>query len=98
VASPGHLWQGTSFLLWVTLQPFNLLIYGVNDIFDQETDALNSRKGFEGARSPPESRRITAVVLTNAPFVVYFPLRSAAGRTCLDRRFIVIIHLYFSCC
>lgn len=72
----GHLWQWdvVPLLLWVTL-PFNLLIYGVNDIFDQETDALNSRKGgFEGARiASSESRRIlTAVVLTNAPFVVYF--------------------------
>ena len=67
-------WDVVPLLLWATL-PFNLLIYGVNDIFDQETDALNSRKGgLEGARiAAPESGRIlTAVVLTNVPFVVYF--------------------------
>ena len=37
-------------ILWLTL-PFNLLIYGVNDIFDQETDAANPRKG--SVRPPP---------------------------------------------
>ena len=31
-------------ILWLTL-PFNLLIYGVNDIYDQDTDATNPRKG-----------------------------------------------------
>ena len=72
----GDLWRWdiVPLLLWATL-PFNLLIYGVNDIFDQETDALNSRKGgLEGARiAAPESRRIlAAVVLTNVPFVAYF--------------------------
>lgn len=67
-------WEAIALLLWATL-PFNLLIYGVNDIFDQETDALNSRKGgLEGARIvSTESRRIlAAVVLTNLPFVAYF--------------------------
>ncbi len=72
----GALWRldVVPLLLWATL-PFNLLIYGVNDIFDKETDALNSRKGgLEGARiAASESRRIlTAVVLTNVPFIVYF--------------------------
>ncbi|MCY7289850.1 MAG: UbiA family prenyltransferase [Cryobacterium sp.] len=67
-------WDVVPLLLWSTL-PFNLLIYGVNDIFDQETDALNSRKGgLEGARIvASESRSIlAAVVLTNVPFVAYF--------------------------
>ncbi|MDD7960811.1 UbiA family prenyltransferase [Microbacterium thalli] len=61
-------------LIWLTL-PFNLLIYGVNDIFDQDTDALNPRKGsIEGARIEP--REVTliawAVAITNIPFLVYF--------------------------
>src|SRR5512140_2328610 len=43
-------WEVLPLLLWATL-PFNLLIYGVNDIFDQDTDAQNARKGgLEGAR------------------------------------------------
>ena len=48
----GSLWDWTALplLIWLTL-PFNLLIYGVNDVFDQDTDALNARKGsLEGAR------------------------------------------------
>lgn len=74
----GDLWRWAALpvLLWLTL-PFNLLIYGVNDIFDQETDAKNPRKGtLEGARiSPSEVRPIwRAVLLTNLPFLVYFLL------------------------
>jgi 4-hydroxybenzoate polyprenyltransferase len=60
-------------LLWLTL-PFNLLIYGVNDVFDQETDAKNPRKGsLEGARIDRAEVRplVLGVILTNAPFLVY---------------------------
>ena len=72
----GYLWQWSALpvLLWLTL-PFNLLIYGTNDIFDQETDAKNPRKGtLEGARIQPEEVRTIwlAVVLTNLPFLAYF--------------------------
>lgn len=62
------------FLIWVTF-PFNLLIYGINDIFDQETDNINARKGgLEGAKiSPSEVKPIFwAVALTNIPFLIYF--------------------------
>ena len=74
----GYLWSWEAFpiLLWLTL-PFNLLIYGVNDVFDQETDAKNPRKGtLEGARIRPEEARPIAwvVLLINAPFLVYFVL------------------------
>lgn len=72
----GQLWDPQAFplLLWLTL-PFNLLIYGVNDIFDQETDALNPRKGsIEGARIRPGEVRLIvwAVAVTNLPFLVFF--------------------------
>jgi len=72
----GDLWRWdiVPLLLWATL-PFNLLIYGVNDIFDQETDAKNTRKGgLEGARiKGSESRSILiGVAVTNIPFVAYF--------------------------
>jgi 4-hydroxybenzoate polyprenyltransferase len=66
-------WEALPVLLWLTL-PFNLLIYGVNDVFDQETDAQNPRKGtLEGARiSPSEVRPIAlGVFSTNAPFLLY---------------------------
>lgn len=67
-------WDALALLLWATL-PFNLLIYGVNDIFDQDTDAQNSRKGgLEGARIlRSETRTIVAgVAVTNVPFLAYF--------------------------
>lgn len=66
-------WEALPLLLWLTL-PFNLLIYGVNDVFDQETDAKNPRKGsLEGARiSPAEASPILrAVIVLNLPFLVY---------------------------
>jgi 4-hydroxybenzoate polyprenyltransferase len=72
----GDLWRWDilPFLIWVTF-PFNLLIYGINDIFDQETDNINARKGgMEGAKiSPSEVRPIfIGVALTNIPFLIYF--------------------------
>jgi 4-hydroxybenzoate polyprenyltransferase len=67
-------WDFLPILLWLTL-PFNLFIYGVNDVFDQETDTKNPRKGaLEGARIRPEevSYIWRGVVLTNLPFLIYF--------------------------
>jgi 4-hydroxybenzoate polyprenyltransferase len=69
-------WEALPILLWLTL-PFNLLIYGLNDVFDQETDAKNPRKGtLEGARIRPEEVLPIAsgVLLTNVPFLIYFVL------------------------
>ncbi|WP_105567084.1 prenyltransferase [Microbacterium halophytorum] len=60
---------GTVFFL----VPYNLAMYGVNDVFDYESDVANPRKGgAEGAKLPPRLHRATlvsAAVLT-APFVV----------------------------
>jgi 4-hydroxybenzoate polyprenyltransferase len=67
-------WDFLPIVLWLML-PFNLLIYGINDVFDQETDVKNPRKGtLEGARIRPEEVGYIwrGVVLTNAPFVIYF--------------------------
>ncbi|WP_246021114.1 UbiA family prenyltransferase [Arthrobacter echini] len=74
----GTLWDGDVLVLlvWLTL-PFNLLIYGVNDIFDQDTDALNPRKGsLEGALiRTTEVRAIwVSVLVTNLPFLAWFAL------------------------
>lgn len=72
----GYLWtwEILPILIWVTF-PFNLLIYGINDIFDQETDNINARKGsYEGAHIfPNEVVPIwIGVIATNVPFLVYF--------------------------
>ena len=66
-------WGALPILLWLTL-PFNLLIYGVNDVFDQETDSKNPRKGtLEGARIDRSEVRpvVLGVILTNASFLIY---------------------------
>jgi 4-hydroxybenzoate polyprenyltransferase len=68
-----YAWGALPVLLWLTL-PFNLLIYGVNDVFDQETDAKNPRKGtLEGARIDRSevSPVVLGVILTNAPVLIY---------------------------
>jgi 4-hydroxybenzoate polyprenyltransferase len=74
-------WDFLPILLWLTL-PFNLLIYGVNDVFDQETDAKNPRKGtLEGARIRHEEvpRIWRGVLLANLPFLIYFVLSLPSG-------------------
>lgn len=53
--------------------PYNLLMYGVNDVFDYESDIRNPRKG--GVEGMKESRAfhptiLKAVVVTNVPFLV----------------------------
>jgi len=67
-------WSILPILIWVTF-PFNLLIYGINDIFDRDTDDPNARKGGHGGAkiTDTETRPIIwGVVLTNAPFLIYF--------------------------
>jgi 4-hydroxybenzoate polyprenyltransferase len=59
------------------LVPFNLLMYGVNDIFDYASDVANPRKrSVEGGLLPPDRRRATwiAVAVTNVPLLVALAL------------------------
>ena len=54
------------------LIPYNLLMYGINDVFDYESDILNPRKGgVEGALIPPKYHAliIIASVFLSLPFV-----------------------------
>ena len=56
------------------LIPYNLLMYGVNDVFDYESDLRNPRKGgIEGALLDPKYHRPTLIAAFSlaAPFVVY---------------------------
>ncbi|MCM3555293.1 prenyltransferase [Janibacter melonis] len=65
-------------LVWVIgtlwcLVPYNLLMYGVNDVFDYESDIRNPRKGgVEGVVLDRSLHRTTlwAVAVTNIPFVL----------------------------
>jgi 4-hydroxybenzoate polyprenyltransferase len=55
------------------LVPYNLAMYGINDVFDYASDAVNPRKGgSEGALLPPATHRgvLTAAVLSCVPFVI----------------------------
>jgi len=64
------------------LIPYNLAMYGINDVFDYESDLRNPRKGgVEGAVLDRSMHRPTliAVAVTNTPFLIYlvvvgFPL------------------------
>ena len=61
---------GTIFFLI----PYNLAMYGINDVFDYESDLRNPRKGgVEGALLDPRMHRptIIAAIATSVPFVIY---------------------------
>lgn len=61
---------GTFFFLI----PYNLLMYGINDVFDYESDLRNPRKGsIEGALLAPKFHRATLLIsfLTPLPFFIY---------------------------
>ncbi len=79
----GYLVAGGQFnLTWFLgtlyfLIPYNLLMYGINDVFDYESDIRNPRKGgIEGMREQRAFHPtiVRAVLLTNLPFIVYFLL------------------------
>lgn len=60
-----------AFLLYF-LFPANLLIYGINDIFDYETDVRNAKKRGYESLVPPDDRKPLgiAITLSNLPFFV----------------------------
>jgi 4-hydroxybenzoate polyprenyltransferase len=61
---------GTLFFLI----PYNLLMYGINDVFDYESDLRNPRKGgVEGGLLRPEWHRATTItaLVTCIPFLAY---------------------------
>jgi 4-hydroxybenzoate polyprenyltransferase len=56
------------------LVPYNLAMYGINDVFDYESDLRNPRKGgVEGALLDRSMHRPTliAAAATNIPFLIY---------------------------
>lgn len=66
-----NFWLGCLFFL----VPYNLAMYGINDVFDYESDMRNPRKGgVEGSVLDPALHRPTllAAVLSCLPFVLYF--------------------------
>ncbi len=79
--------QGIAFIsdwrFWVFafyfLIPANILIYGINDIFDYETDKYNPKKGTYEALVVPERQRALWIwiLVTNIPFLFFVPHTTA---------------------
>ncbi len=71
-------WRYWVFALYFLI-PANILIYGINDIFDYETDKLNPKKGDNAyeALVPPERQRALWkwILATNIPFFFFVPLQ-----------------------
>lgn len=84
---------GTLFFLI----PYNLLMYGVNDVFDYESDLLNARKGgVEGAVLDRSQHRLVlaASTLLPVPFVVLLATQGgwAANATLAVSLFAVVAY------
>ncbi|MGP9490518.1 prenyltransferase [Glutamicibacter sp. BW80] len=68
---------GTLFFLF----PYNLLMYGVNDVFDYESDLRNPRKGgVEGAVLSRDAHRtiLSACLIISLPFIAVLALGGTA--------------------
>ncbi|WP_253905140.1 prenyltransferase [Arthrobacter sp. H14] len=66
------------------LIPYNFAMYGINDVFDYESDILNPRKGgTEGAVLDRRLHRTTllAVLATNVPFLAYLVITGTWSST-----------------
>jgi 4-hydroxybenzoate polyprenyltransferase len=73
-------WVGVAYFL----VPYNLLMYGVNDVFDYDSDLLNPRKGgVEGVVLLNRWHRLAlwAAVASNIPFLVVLVAVGTPGAT-----------------
>ncbi len=71
--SPSDLIRFDSILFAIYfLLPANLLVYGINDIFDFETDSVNPKKrGYESLVDPERrSRLLISIGVLNLPFLI----------------------------
>jgi 4-hydroxybenzoate polyprenyltransferase len=75
-----------NWFFWVTslffFIPYNLLMYGINDVYDYESDLRNPRKGgLEGGLLPPELHAPTlwTSFLINAPFIGFIAASSVSN-------------------
>jgi lycopene elongase/hydratase (dihydrobisanhydrobacterioruberin-forming) len=84
--SPNHILQPLN-VAWALyfLFPANILVYGVNDIFDYETDKDNPKKsGYEDLVTPAERAALWKIIaLTNIPFLILLTFVSTQSALCL---------------
>lgn len=62
------------------LIPYNLLMYGINDVFDYQSDLNNSRKGgVEGSVLDKKWHRavIISAILLNVPFLIWLAMQGS---------------------
>ncbi len=83
------------FLLFFTL-PANLLLYGINDVFDYETDKLNPKKqGYEELVEPALRKPLIAVILLlNLPFLLV--VGSLSLRALMVLCLFVLVSVFYS--
>jgi 4-hydroxybenzoate polyprenyltransferase len=77
------------------LIPYNFLMYGINDVFDYESDMRNPRKGgLEGALLPPQFHRpmLVTVAVMNLPFLFYILFASANNVAAIA---VLVLTLFF---
>lgn len=82
-------WVGTLFFLI----PYNLLMYGLNDVFDYESDMKNPRKGgVEGAILPKKYHRVVTLTssLAPIPFILWLVLHGS-----LQANIVLLAALFF---
>jgi 4-hydroxybenzoate polyprenyltransferase len=87
-------WVGVVYFLI----PYNLLMYGVNDVFDYESDLRNPRKGgVEGVVLLDRWHRLTlwAAALTNLPFLAAL-VALGSGRSGLALAIVVFAVVAYS--
>ncbi len=70
--------QTVRFFLYFSY-PANLLVYGINDIFDYQTDKLNEKKsGYEDLIHPEQQKHLRAtIIISNLPFLLLSILPNA---------------------
>lgn len=80
-------WIGVLYFLI----PYNLLMYGINDVFDYESDIRNPRKGgIEGAKEQKTFHPVIVwtAVLSNIPFIAFL---LAKGMTVANIALILLV-------
>lgn len=89
-------WSPVLLTAWFLyfLVPANFLIYGVNDVFDYETDSRNPKKrGYESLLPRAEHRRV--LVLAALGTLPFLPLLAVAPRAALLPFFIFLFCAVF---
>lgn len=81
------------------LIPYNLMMYGVNDVFDYESDLVNARKGgVEGALLAKKQHTMVlwSVVAINLPFIAAIVLLSSSIMSLLTFMLVLFLVLAYS--